>query len=286
MQDIVPNLGQHPAQHFGVRPAGVFGRRQLLQEGRDLRPAGKAHVGVVGFVGAAGRRGEFLGIAHLRSHQAGCHQRPASTTPAESSRLVADHALADRIGIVEPAAHLVDHRRLADAADLQRAEVGPLDRGRGVHRRELDAPSAGRRRGRGTSTWSSAGRRPGPRSRSRARPRRSRRAGSRPPACRASCRSRTSRRHGRCRRSRRARGRPGSPRAPCRRRRTGALGKGRKQWVRMSPGRSRLDHLVARRRRRVEMGHHRQAELLGDVERDVERHDAGIAAGRAGRRAP
>ena len=39
-------------------------------------------------------------------------------------------------------------------------------------------------------------------------------------------------------------------------------------------------HLVARGRRRIEMRHHRQAGLLGDVERDVERHDARVAAGR------
>ena len=39
-------------------------------------------------------------------------------------------------------------------------------------------------------------------------------------------------------------------------------------------------HLVARRRRRIEMGHHRQSGLLGDVEGDVERHDARIAASR------
>ena len=32
-----------------------------------------------------------------------------------------------------------------------------------------------------------------------------------------------------------------------------------------------LDDLAPRRRRRVEMGHHRQAGLLGDVEGDVER---------------
>ena len=37
-------------------------------------------------------------------------------------------------------------------------------------------------------------------------------------------------------------------------------------------------HLVARRRRRIEMGHQRQAGFLGDVEGNMERHHPGIGA--------
>ena len=48
-----------------------------------------------------------------------------------------------------------------------------------------------------------------------------------------------------------------------------------------SPRRSRDKHLEARRRRVIEMRHHRQPDLLGDLDRHVERGDPGIAAGAA-----
>ena len=52
------------------------------QESGNLGWAGEAHVAVVSLVGTAGGRGGGFRVGH-----AGCHQRPASTTPAESSRL-------------------------------------------------------------------------------------------------------------------------------------------------------------------------------------------------------
>src|SRR6266404_5879735 len=40
-----------------------------------------------------------------------------------------------------------------------------------------------------------------------------------------------------------------------------------------------LQHVAPARRREIEMGHHRQPDLLGDFERHVERRDAVLAAG-------
>ena len=69
-----------------MRPAGILGLRQRFQEGGDLGFGRETHVGVVGLVGEAGGRARLLGFVWFVRH-AGCHQRPASTTPAESSRL-------------------------------------------------------------------------------------------------------------------------------------------------------------------------------------------------------
>ena len=82
MQKVVADPWQHYPQHLGGRLALPLGRRQFLQKRGDLAPVGKTHVRVVGLVGAAGGGGGF------REGHAGCHQRPASTTPAESSRFV------------------------------------------------------------------------------------------------------------------------------------------------------------------------------------------------------
>ena len=87
MKNIVPHLGQHLAQHLGMGTAGILGVRQRFQEGSDLRFGGEAHVGIVGLMREAGRRARFLGFVLRLVRHAGCHQRPASTTPAESSRL-------------------------------------------------------------------------------------------------------------------------------------------------------------------------------------------------------
>ena len=70
-----------------MRPAGTLSLRQGRQEGGDLRLGGKAHVSSVGLVGEAGRGTRLPGLVLGFVDHAGCHQRPASTTPAESSRL-------------------------------------------------------------------------------------------------------------------------------------------------------------------------------------------------------
>ena len=87
METIVRHPGQHLAQHLGMGSAGILGLRQLFQEGGDLRFGRETHVGVVGLVGEAGRRTRLLGYVLGFVGHAGCHQRPASTTPAESNRL-------------------------------------------------------------------------------------------------------------------------------------------------------------------------------------------------------
>ena len=79
METIVPHPGQHLAQQIGTGPAGILGLRQRFQEGGDLC--------FVGVVGEAGGRTRLLGFVLGFVGHAGCHQRPASTTPAESSRL-------------------------------------------------------------------------------------------------------------------------------------------------------------------------------------------------------
>jgi hypothetical protein len=50
-----------------MRSAGLFGLRERLQEGSDLRLGGEAHVGVIGLVREAGGRTRFVGIlSHAR----------------------------------------------------------------------------------------------------------------------------------------------------------------------------------------------------------------------------
>ena len=87
MEDVVAHSGQHLAQQLGVGTVGLLGLGQRLQEGSDLRFCGKAHIGVVNLVGEAGGGARFPGQVLGFVDHAGCHQRPASTTPAESSRL-------------------------------------------------------------------------------------------------------------------------------------------------------------------------------------------------------
>ena len=51
--------------------------------------------------------------------------------------ILADQRLADRIGIVELALGDIDHRGLANAADFERAEIGPVDGGGRIHPRRF-----------------------------------------------------------------------------------------------------------------------------------------------------
>ena len=114
--------------------AGAFSLEQLVQKSRELVTGRKAHIGIVRLVGEAGGRGRLLSVVgHV-----GCHHLPASTTPAREQTLVAHQTLPERIGVVELAAGKVDHRGVADAARLQRAEVGALDRLCRAHGAELD----------------------------------------------------------------------------------------------------------------------------------------------------
>ena len=83
MKGVIADFGQNLPPPVGNRAAGLVGLRQSLQEGHNLGWRGKTHVGVVSLVGEAGGRGGFL----WPSAYAGCHHVPASTTPADTSRL-------------------------------------------------------------------------------------------------------------------------------------------------------------------------------------------------------
>ena len=52
--------------------------------------------------------------------------------------LVTFQTLADRIGVVEFAGGNIDHRGFTDAANLERAQLRPADRFRGVYGGKLD----------------------------------------------------------------------------------------------------------------------------------------------------
>ena len=119
----------------GVTPVEVPGERAMEDLVEPFVDAGvertKVRDGQLEDVAAG-----FLGVGPFENVP-GEKQIPEHHAGGEQP-LVAHHAFADRICVVEIAAGDVDHRGLADAAHFQGAEVGPLDGGGRIYCREFD----------------------------------------------------------------------------------------------------------------------------------------------------